>query len=95
VTFATKPKIGIAMVAAALDAGIPCAWVLGDSVYGSDNSLRVMLDWTFRRTSLARIPPPRHAEHRRLRISGLRGGEDSPFRTLLRPSVRKTCRSRT
>jgi SRSO17 transposase len=29
VTFATKPKIGIAMVAAALDAGVPCAWVLG------------------------------------------------------------------
>jgi SRSO17 transposase len=42
--FATKPKIGIAMVAAALDAGIPCAWVLGDSVYGSDKSLRVMLE---------------------------------------------------
>lgn len=43
-TFATKPKIGIAMVAAALDAGVPCAWVLGDSVYGSDKSLRVMLE---------------------------------------------------
>lgn len=44
VTFATKPKIGIAMVEAALDAGVPCAWVLGDSVYGSDKSLRVMLE---------------------------------------------------
>ena len=44
VTFATKPKIGVAMVAAALDAGVPCAWVLGDSVYGSDKSLRVMLE---------------------------------------------------
>ena len=44
VTFATKPKIGAAMVAAALDAGVPCAWVLGDSVYGSDKSLRVMLE---------------------------------------------------
>jgi SRSO17 transposase len=43
-TFATKPKIGIAIVAAALDAGVPCAWVLGDSVYGSDKSLRVMLE---------------------------------------------------
>jgi SRSO17 transposase len=50
---------------------------------------------TFRRTRLARLPPPRHAVHRRLRISGLREGEDSPLRTLLRPSVRKTCRSRT
>src|SRR6202023_2056836 len=44
VTFATKPKIGIAMVAAALDAGVPYAWVLGDSVYGSDEMLRVMLE---------------------------------------------------
>ena len=44
VTFATKPKIGIAMVAAALDAGVPCGWVLGDSVYGSDKSLRGMLE---------------------------------------------------
>lgn len=44
VTFATKPKIGIAMVEAALDAGVLCAWVLGDSVYGSDKSLRVMLE---------------------------------------------------
>jgi SRSO17 transposase len=44
VEFATKPKIGIAMVEAALDAGVPCAWVLGDAVYGSDKTLRVMLE---------------------------------------------------
>jgi len=44
VVFATKPKIGITMVEAALDAGVPCAWVLGDSVYGSDKGLRVMLE---------------------------------------------------
>ena len=44
IPFATKPKIGTAMVAAALDAGVPCAWVLGDAVYGSDKSLRVMLE---------------------------------------------------
>ena len=44
VEFATKPKIGIAMIAAALDAGVPCAWVLGDSGYGSDKTLRVMLE---------------------------------------------------
>ena len=43
-TFATKPKIGVAMVAAAIEAGVPCAWVLGDSVYGSDKTLRVMLE---------------------------------------------------
>jgi SRSO17 transposase len=44
VEFATKPKIGIAMVKAALNAGVPCAWVLGDAVYGSDKTLRVMLE---------------------------------------------------
>lgn len=44
VVFATKPKIGIMMVEAALDAGVPCSWVLGDSVYGCDKSLRVMLE---------------------------------------------------
>ena len=44
VAFATKPKIGIAMVEAALDAGVLCAWVLGDAVYGSDKTLRVMLE---------------------------------------------------
>ena len=44
IVFATKPKIGIMMVEAALDAGVPCSWVLGDSVYGSDKSLRVMLE---------------------------------------------------
>jgi SRSO17 transposase len=44
VAFATKPKIGIAMVEAALEAGTPCSWVLGDSLYGSDKSLRVMLE---------------------------------------------------
>ena len=44
VSFATKPKIGTAMVETALDAGVPCAWVLGDSVYGCDKGLRVMLE---------------------------------------------------
>lgn len=44
VVFATKPKIGTAMVEAVLDARVPCAWVLGDSVYGSDKGLRVMLE---------------------------------------------------
>jgi SRSO17 transposase len=32
------------MVETALDAGVPCSWVLGDSVYGCDKGLRVMLE---------------------------------------------------
>jgi SRSO17 transposase len=44
VAFETKPKIGARMVEAALDAGVPCSWVLGDSVYGCDKGLRRMLE---------------------------------------------------
>jgi SRSO17 transposase len=40
VAFATKPKLGRAMLERALDAGVPCAWVAGDTVYGADGTLR-------------------------------------------------------
>src|SRR5690349_3606790 len=40
VAFATKPRLGAAMLGRALDAGVPCAWVTGDSVYGADRALR-------------------------------------------------------
>jgi SRSO17 transposase len=43
-SFATKPQIACELIAAALDAGVPCAWVLGDVVYGSDSRLRRMLE---------------------------------------------------
>ncbi len=33
--FRTKPEIAREMVARALDAGVPCGWVLGDAVYGA------------------------------------------------------------
>lgn len=39
-TFTTKPKLGRAMLERALADGAPCAWVTGDSVYGSDHALR-------------------------------------------------------
>jgi len=32
------------MIARALDAGVPCAWVLADALYGSDARLRRMLE---------------------------------------------------
>ena len=44
VTFATKPQIACDLIAAALDAGTPCAWVLADALYGSDSRLRRMLE---------------------------------------------------
>jgi SRSO17 transposase len=44
VVFATKPALARQMIERALDAGIPCAWVLGDEVYGSDHKLRAALE---------------------------------------------------
>ena len=41
--FATKPAMAREMIAQALDAGVPCAWVLADAVYGSDYKTRRML----------------------------------------------------
>ncbi len=40
VAFTTKPKLGRGMLERAFAAGVPCGWVAGDSVYGSDHSLR-------------------------------------------------------
>jgi SRSO17 transposase len=42
--FATKPALAQQMIIRALDAGVPCAWVLGDEVYGSDHKLRAALE---------------------------------------------------
>ena len=42
--FATKPEIARELIAAALDAGVPCAFVLADALYGSDRKLRRMLE---------------------------------------------------
>src|SRR3954453_1698372 len=44
VPFLTKPAIARAMLARALDAGVPCGWVLGDEVYGADRRSRAMLE---------------------------------------------------
>ena len=44
IAFATKPQIACDLIATALEAGIPCAWVLADALYGSDSRLRRMLE---------------------------------------------------
>jgi SRSO17 transposase len=41
VSFATKPKLGRALLERAVAAGVPCAWVAADSVYGGDYALRL------------------------------------------------------
>jgi SRSO17 transposase len=43
VEFATKPALAQQMLTAALDAGVPAAWVAGDEVYGADPTLRKAL----------------------------------------------------
>ncbi len=44
VTFATKPELATDMVLRALDAGVPCGWVTGDTIYGGDRTLRFELE---------------------------------------------------
>lgn len=43
-TFATKPELARQMLERARTAGIPAAWVTGDSIYGGDRRLRVWLE---------------------------------------------------
>jgi SRSO17 transposase len=44
VEFHTKPQLARAMLARALDAGVPTAWVTADAVYGQDGRLRRWLE---------------------------------------------------
>jgi SRSO17 transposase len=44
VAFATKPQLAQEMLRRALDAGVPCRWVTGDSIYGSSRVLRLWLE---------------------------------------------------
>jgi SRSO17 transposase len=44
VTFATKPELARRMLERTLDAGLPVAWVTGDTVYGSAQPLRADLE---------------------------------------------------
>ena len=44
VGFATKPKLGQAMLKRAFAAGVPCTWVVGDCVYGADHQTRRLIE---------------------------------------------------
>jgi len=60
VAFATKPKLGRAMLERAVAAKTPCAWVAADSVYGGDYALRLWLERQPIGSSAcgASLPPP-------------------------------------
>jgi SRSO17 transposase len=53
VAFATKPQLGRQMLERAFAAGVPCAWVTGDSVYGADSALRRAIETSGRGYVLA------------------------------------------
>ena len=42
--FATKPQLARAMLERAFAAEVPCAWVIGDAIYGGDRRLRRFLE---------------------------------------------------
>lgn len=44
IAFTTKPAMARDMIERTLDAGLPCAWVLADALYGSDGQLRRLLE---------------------------------------------------
>ncbi len=44
VEFATKPHLGRRMLQRLFETQVPCAWVSGDEVYGSDHLLRLWLE---------------------------------------------------
>jgi SRSO17 transposase len=44
VAFATKPQLARQLIGRVLEAGLPCAWVVADSVYGTDSRLRSWLE---------------------------------------------------
>jgi SRSO17 transposase len=44
VGFASKPELARAMLARALDAGVPAGWVTADDVYGGSPTLRIWLE---------------------------------------------------
>ncbi|MEV0136289.1 IS701 family transposase [Dactylosporangium sp. NPDC050688] len=43
VRFATKPALGLQMLARAVDGGLPAKWVTGDEAYGKDGKFRLWL----------------------------------------------------
>src|ERR671939_1005215 len=44
VSFTTKPKLGQAMLTRAFGAGVPCSWVVSDSLYGADHRTRRLIE---------------------------------------------------
>ena len=69
--FATKPALAGRMIARALEAGVPAAWVTADSVYGADSRLR--RDIEARRVGYVLAVP---CSHRVITRAGMRRADE-------------------
>src|SRR5260370_3214842 len=78
VTFATKPELAWCMLERTLEADLPVAWVTGDTVYGSAQSLRAGLEARKQAYALA-VACKEHVE-----VQGIRGRVDQVARGLVR-----------
>jgi SRSO17 transposase len=78
VSFAAKPDLAARMLWCSLDAGLEVAWVTGDTVYGSAQSLRVGLEARKRAYALA-VACKEHVE-----VQGTRQRVDQGARSLAR-----------
>ena len=78
VTFATKPELAWRMLERTLEADLPVAWVTGDTVYGSAQSLRAGLEARKQAYALA-VACKEHVE-----VQGIRGRVDQVARGLVR-----------
>jgi SRSO17 transposase len=78
VTFATKPELARHMLERTLEAGLPVAWVTGDTVYGSAQSLRAALETRKQAYALA-VSCKEHVE-----VQGTRKRVDQVARNLAR-----------
>jgi SRSO17 transposase len=78
VTFATKPELAWRMLERTLEAGLPVAWVTGDTVYGSAQPLRAGLEARKQAYALA-VACKEHVE-----VQGIRRRVDQVARGLVR-----------
>jgi SRSO17 transposase len=78
VAFATKPELAWRMLERTLDAGLPVAWVAGDTVYGSSQPLRANLEARKQAYALA-VACKEHVE-----VQGTRRRVDQVVRGLAR-----------
>jgi SRSO17 transposase len=74
VRFATKPELAAQMTVAALDAGVPAAWVTAEEVYGGNSGFRAALE-DRRVGSVLAVACDEHVDTRagRFRVDALTG----------------------